>query len=201
MKIPDTKLKKGTPLKITSTGESVWLASNEIKNKAYYFICWGQSFEIEDRYERWLIEDLELVRETTKYSLKNTAPKVSPEKKEKRNDLNDFFDLMANDIPFACMECGKPLYAVNKFFKRAVTCHIFPKSEFPSIATNKDNIFFLGFDLIGVCNHHAEWDNRGSEKRKTMKVLNIACERLQLLKPFLTEGELIKAWKYLGFKP
>lgn len=127
-------------------------------------------------------------------------PVLTPEERAERGDLNDFFRSMEDYIPFNCQECGKPLYAATTFFKRGVTCHIFPKAEFESIKTNPDNIFYLGFDLIGVCNDHDRWDKMGAENRTKMKVYAIALERLELLKPFLSNHEKQMANKYLNIK-
>ncbi|MDB5288559.1 MAG: hypothetical protein JWR05_3508 [Mucilaginibacter sp.] len=116
-------------------------------------------------------------------------------------DLNIFYDQMAEIMPFHCQNCGKPLYAGNKFFKRCVSAHILPKSKFETIATNPDNILFLGWGIIGVCYCHDNYDNKGASDRAAMPCYPLVLERFELLKPHIPENQLNEAMKYLNIKP
>ena len=143
------------------------------------------------------IEDLKAVN-GKRSPIKPTQPKQTSEMRAKQGDLNDFFDRMAINIPFHCENCRKPLYAVNKFERRCCTAHIFPKSKFESIVTNELNIVYLGESILAICDCHGTWDNMGADERKKMPVYGLALRRLEALKPFLTDKELIQANKYLG---
>lgn len=129
-----------------------------------------------------------------------SKPKVLTEKEKTETQLlNEFFIEISLTMPYNCKECGKPLYAKNKFAKRCVSAHILPKAIFPSIATNKNNIFFLGTSIIGICHCHDTWDST-ADKRSKMKVYQLALERFELLKPFLNDKEIIQAYTYLNLE-
>lgn len=124
--------------------------------------------------------------------------KLTVTEKEDKSDLNAFYDEMAIDMPFHCAECNKPLYAITKFAKRACTAHLLPKSLFPSIATNKYNIKFLGCDLIGVCDCHNRYD-ANLESRKKLKIYDEAVKIFAThLRYELNDEDLISACDYLG---
>lgn len=144
-----------------------------------------------------LKEDLSPVRKLG--SSIQAKPKVlTAEKKVVKNDLNAFYDEMAIDMPFNCANCNKPLYAFTKFGKRACTAHLLPKSLFPSIATNKYNIKFLGCGLLGVCDCHSQYD-ANLEERKKLKIYDEAVKIFAVhLRHELNDEDLISACKYLG---
>lgn len=127
---------------------------------------------------------------------------TKPQSSYKRGELGDmtaFFDSMADKVPFNCINCGKPLYAFTKKAKRCVTCHILPKAQFKSLATDPDNILFMGCDFIGSpCDDHTRWDY-SVDNRKKMPVYKIALRRFnEILRHKLTDSEVIKALDYLG---
>ena len=123
----------------------------------------------------------------------------SPEKHAELGDMTAFFDSLVHKIPFHCQNCGKPLYAFTKKAKRAVSCHILPKAKFTSIATDPDNILFMGCDFIGSpCDDHTRWDY-SVDNRIKMPVYKIAVRRFnESLRHKLTDSEVVKALDYLG---
>lgn len=129
----------------------------------------------------------------------SSKPKpLTPTEIEFKASKNDFYKGMANLIPFHCENCHKPLYAFNSFAQRSVTCHILPKCDFPEIATNADNIVFMGCSLLGVCECHGQYDGKGAEYRAGMPIYPKVLEQFKKLKPCLTQSKLIKAYDYLN---
>lgn len=146
----------------------------------------------EDNYWTILKSDLQL--KPGKPTLKVVK---STENSSEKKDLNAFYDSLK--IPFNCQNCRQPLYAFNKRAKRAVSCHIFPKSKFISIATDPDNIVFMGCDFVGSsCDHHTIWDY-SVDNRKKMPIYDLAIKRYsESLKFRMTEKEIVMAEDYLG---
>lgn len=134
-----------------------------------------------------------------KSKIKAQKRPLSQEQINKKEDLRSFYNKL--DVPFNCQECGKPLYAFREFAKRCVSAHILPKSKFPSVAMNPDNIIFLGSDIVaGVCDCHTFYDY-SVENRVNMKIYPIVVDRFESkLKDLLTKHELIEALKYLWIK-
>lgn len=127
-------------------------------------------------------------------------PKQLTEEEKHHKDLvNAMFKGQALIMPINCMNCKKPLRAVKEFAKRCVTAHILPKAEFPEIASEKLNTFFLGAALIGVCSCHDDWDRKGKQYRTTMKIYPEAIERFETeLQKCLNDRQFIKACDYLS---
>jgi len=140
---------------------------------------------------------LKSVKEPNK-PISSKPKKQNSSEKQFKDDLNAFYDKVGLRTPFNCECCGKPLYAFTKKAKRSVAAHILPKAYFESVATNEDNILFMGADYIGCpCNCHDRYD-MNSEIRSKMAVYPLALERFDKLKPHLTDKELISAYTYLG---
>lgn len=189
-----TKLKRGVELSLNGT--SVWVELDS--GGDCVFVCWQKTRDVTkgDVFE-WVVRE-ELKPEAKARQGIQAKPKtLSKDEKVSKSGLNDFFDLMADKIPFNCQECFKPLYAHNKFAKRAVCCHIIPKSLFPTVATVEDNILFMGCDLLGVCNCHSIFDSN-IENRIKMKIYPTALRQFNKFRHLLTDKELIKACKYLN---
>jgi hypothetical protein len=180
------KIKRGT--KLIYNGQTVEMERDREDGTA--LIRMGTMFEDVD------VCDLEPVKKVNK-----PINKVSDTKKEKteREKLNDFFAEVSLKMPYECENCGQPLQAFNKFGKRSCTAHILPKSGFPSVAMNADNILFMGAGFLGGCSCHDRYD-AGIEQRSKMKVYQVALKRFELLKPFLPDLELIRAYSYLNIK-
>jgi hypothetical protein len=190
--IQTPKPKRKHPFVIVETGETVYL--DRIQNATTYFVCDSSALSLDDNY--FPIEKSKL-KEVNKIGKSiSTIPKpLTAEKKTEKQELNEFFASLK--VPYNCMECNKPLYAFNPFAKRCVSAHILPKSIFKSIATNPDNIIFLGSSLLGVCEHHNFYD-QGIKERTGMKIFPLVLERYEKLKEFLTEAEIVQSDKYLG---
>lgn len=92
------------------------------------------------------------------------------------------------------------MYAFTKPAKRASCAHILAKSKYPSIAKNTDNIIFLGCDVFGAsCYCHSTFD-QSVEKRVKMPIYETVLKRFELLKPFLSDKEIIMAEEDLGIR-
>lgn len=124
--------------------------------------------------------------------------KYQPKKVKPVDEYKDFFNSLVDKIPFNCQSCRRPLYAFTKAAKRATSAHILPKSTFPSIAKNPDNIVFLGCAVFGSsCSCHETYDST-VERRVKMPIYETVLKRFELLKPHLSAKEIIAAEEYLG---
>lgn len=190
---PLTKLKK--PLALILMGEQVNLFHHE-KGSSHCVIEFADG---ESRVAA--LCDLDLVGKKFGSSISSKPKTATPEQKQVACDLNSFFDSLADKIPFHCNNCGTPLYAYSKKAKRSVCAHIFPKATFESIKTNPDNILFMGADYIGCpCSCHDRWDMNIDIRKKLIVAYDIAVERFEILKPFMTPKEINKAYEYLGME-
>lgn len=116
----------------------------------------------------------------------------------KKHELNYFFDQQANQVPERCENCNRLLMAYSTWAKRGVTAHILPKSLFLEVATNPNNIMFLGTGLFSDCNCHTNYDNNDAAYRKKMPCYKLALKRYEAFVNELSEPQQIKAEKYLG---
>lgn len=185
-----TKPKRGQ--KFIYQGKPVWIEI--LKPNGRFLVCDSEERSLTDNYFEVKLSDLLSAPEKWQ-SISKQPKKLTDKQKTESQLLNEFFEGLK--IPFNCQECNSPLYAHSKFFRRCVSCHILPKGLFPSIACNPDNILFMGASLLGVCTDHEKWDG-SIDSRIKMKVYQIALQRYELLKPFLSPKELIMADKYLG---
>lgn len=130
----------------------------------------------------------------------SSKPKVLNDKeKTDKQKMDEFYSRIALRMPYECENCGQKLQAFNKFAKRSCAAHILEKCNFPSIAMNEDNILFLGAGFLGGCQCHNLYDSN-VEARSKMKVFQIALNRFEKLKQYLTDKELIKAYTYLNLE-
>lgn len=186
------KVKRGQSYLLN--GETVWIERQMSKTEA--LVCFNEARGLEDRYETVKILELKPVKKSG--SSIQAKPKKQTEKEKTDTQLmNEFFLSLHDKIPFNCTECGKPLYAINNFAKRAVCCHIIPKSLFPSVARNEDNIIFMGPGVLGICHDHDTYDS-SVEKRVKMKVYPLALEKFNKFKHLLNDKDYIDACDYLG---
>ena len=182
------KDKRGKVFKVKETGNEVYLW--KVREDGCYLCSLEKNCELIEFWPDDLIE-----AKTFGKPIKSKP--VTEAKKSKKSALDEFFDRVALKIPFNCENCSRPLYATTKFFKRCVSCHLLPKSDFPSIATNEDNIVFMGVSLLGICNCHSTHDEKGAEYRSKMPIYHTALERLPKLLPHLTDKERMKVYTYL----
>jgi hypothetical protein len=160
-------------------------------------VCTDRSFSDISGFKLVLPSDLSNASSKPKQGI---IAKISPKQKgvkQPDRELNTFYDEMGKVMPFNCQNCNKPLYAHNKFFRRCTAAHILAKSDYPSIATNSDNIIFLGCGIIGVCDCHSSYDLKGAAYRATMPCYPLVLSRYEKLKDYLTEKERFKAEIYL----
>lgn len=192
------KPKRGNPFIDIAKEQNVWLY--RIIDPKTYLVSTDPEFKNSDDMYHVNTGDMRALYKQRSQTIANKVKVPTTAQNEAKNSINQFFDKMALKIPFNCENCGKPLYANNKFAKRCITAHILPKSEFPSISTNENNIIYLGCDLLGICDCHDRWDKQGSANRVTMKVYDKALANFEFLKPHLTDHELVKAYTYLNLK-
>lgn len=135
---------------------------------------------------------------TCKSCMARTTVKKSKAIKEDKKEINVFFASQALIFPMFCENCGERLDSSSMFARRAQTCHILPKRKnmFKSVATHPQNKMFMC--CFHGCHGHGTWDNTDAERRKRMKVYELAIERYRQFEDVLTEAERIKAEKYLG---
>lgn len=188
---PATKLRRGSEHYLN--GNPVYIERD--RQDGTVLITDSKLLRPEDNY--WTINKSDLKVAFKKGSSISVKPKPATEKqKSDQSDLNTFFDGLK--VPFNCQSCRRPLYAFNKKARRGVSCHLLPKSVFKSIATNADNIVFMGCDVFGSsCDCHSIFD-RSVDKRKKMPIYELALKRYELLKPHLTVKEIQLADEYLG---
>ncbi|ASU34375.1 hypothetical protein [Mucilaginibacter xinganensis] len=183
--------------KVIYQGKEVFVSSTK-RTDNKIVICDDENLQTGFNYEPVYPYELSPVRQLRQGI--STKPQT-PEKRAELSDMTAFFDLLAQIVPFNCDNCFKPLYAVTKKSKRCVTAHIFPKAYFESIATNPDNILFMGADFIGCpCNCHDRWDANLDSRKKLTRAYSIALIRFEILKPFMTDKELVAAYEYLGLE-
>jgi hypothetical protein len=187
---PDLKLKK--PTSVILMGEEVTVFHHE-RGSSHCVI------ELPDGTSKVAaLCDLELVGKQ-RTAIASGKKALTPEQATEKQQLNAFFSLMAEIAPFKCMNCGKFMFAVNKAAIRAITCHIVPKSIFPELATDPDNVVFMGVYAFGSeCDHHAIWDY-SVENRVKMAIYPLVIKRYyEKLRDKLSEAKQQLADEYLG---
>lgn len=192
-----TRLKRGrTPY--LHNGKTVYIFRH--KERGTYVVCDDIDFTPgADFYDADILE-LEAVNRQ-RAGINITPKPLTSDERVNKDDLNAFYDTMAQCMPFNCECCGKPLYAFTKGAKRCVSAHILPKSEFPTVKTNPNNMMFLGWGVVGVCFCHDDWDKRGAKERSEMKCYGIALERFGKFADELSERDLQRAYDYLFITP
>lgn len=188
---PDLRLKKPTPVILKGKQASVF---HHEKGSTYCVVLNEKGEPVTAA-----LCDLDYVKQPGKGLSKK--PKELTEKQiNDKKDMNAFFDSLSAKIPFNCQSCRKALYAFNKAAKRSVCAHCLPKSLFPSIAKNPDNIVFLGCDVFGSsCFCHSQYDS-SVDRRKKMPIYETVLKRFDILKPYLSKKEIIQAEEYLGLR-
>lgn len=133
-----------------------------------------------------------------KYNTTLKVVKVKPAKQKEKDEYNEFFKSLYPKVPFNCQSCRRSLYAFTNTQKKASCAHLLPKAIFKSIATNPDNIVFLGVDVFGAsCNCHSAYDST-VERRVKMPIYETVLKRYELLKPHLSAKDIQLAYEYLG---
>ncbi len=195
-KVPGfVKYKAGN--KVLYQGKEVYVSSSK-RSDNKIVICDDENLQTGFNYEPVFPHELSPVRQLRQGIV--TKP-PTPEKRAELCDMTAFFDSLADKVPFGCQNCNTPLYAFTKKAKRSVCAHIFPKARFESIATNPANILFMGADYIGCpCNCHDRWDANLDSRKKLTRAYRIALDRFEILKPAMTDKELVMAYEYLGLE-
>lgn len=191
-----TKFKRGTEWLLN--GNSVWIELDQQTDNV--FICYQKTRDVTkgDLFQWVVREDLKPINKGR--STITSKPKVLTNKEKTETEkLNDFYKKIALKAPYKCENCGQKLQAFNNFGLRSCTAHILPKAHFPSIATNEDNILFIGAGFLGGCHCHDTFDSDANTRSK-MKAFPIALERFEKLKQYLTNKEIIKAQTYLSIQ-
>lgn len=133
---------------------------------------------------------------------KKSAKKIKAEKEAKKSEkmtLGQFFQLMIDCAPAACMETGEPL--IYKIKPHECVCHILPKrgvneGGVPSMAKNPLNIVFLNEEV------HTKMDkDLGTKSKgkfvKAMKIYPILKERVAKMWPAIPANERVNIPSFL----
>lgn len=192
---PIIKPKRGKEFYSNDHGANVYLY--RIKSNTVYLICTDSSFPNDpDVYHD--VHPASLVETRPARQGITSKPKKLTEKQfQVKQDLNQFFELISIKIPWGCENCGKPLYANNNFAKRSVSAHILPKAIFPTVATNENNIMFLGAGFLCICQCHDSWD-ANIDSRVKMKIYDYAIRKFELFKDQIPDDQIDEALKYLN---
>ncbi len=193
-----TKYKRG--IELSANGIPVWVELDQ--NGDCVFVCYQKTRDVTKGDEFVWIEREALKVANKGRSTISSKPKVLTDtEKTDKQKLDEFYSRIALRMPYNCENCLKPLYAFNKTAKRSVTCHLLPKSIFESIATDPQNIVFMGADYIGCpCNCHDRYDSNVDTRIK-MPIYKVALERFETdLKFKLTPRELKQAFTYLNIE-
>lgn len=188
---PASKLRRGSEHYLN--GKPIYIERD--RGDGTILISDSKQLRPEDNY--WNVNKSELKIAYKKGSSISSKEKpLTPNQVKDKSDLNSFFDELK--VPFNCQSCRRPLYAFNKKARRGSSAHLLPKSIFKSIATNPDNIVFMGCDVFNAsCDCHTIYD-RSVEKRVKMPIYELALKRYELLKRHLTVKEIQLADEYLG---
>lgn len=144
--------------------------------------------------------DLDLVGKT-RTPISNKVKHATPAELSDKKLLDAFFLEMGEILPQLCENCSQPLNAFNRAARRAMTCHILPKKDdlFPELATDPDNILFMGVVIFGSsCNCHTSFDS-SVEKRMLMPIYPRALKQYkEKLRPQLSVKKQQLADEYMG---
>jgi hypothetical protein len=193
-----TKLRRGTEHLLF--GKSVWVFRDQENGS----VCICDDKSLHDECNFWVVlkSDLVPVQKPAK-PIPNRHKKLEPEEQQFQIELDDFFKSLWDDKHhYKCMNCRADLFAINNNQKRSVSAHILPKTKeggFPEIATDQDNILFLGCMPKGSnCNCHGTWDSTIARRVK-MAIYPYALKKyIEKLRPQLTEPQQQKADEYMG---
>lgn len=125
-----------------------------------------------------------------KKSIDNKRKKIS---KTEPSKMGDWYKIQISIMPKCCEECGKSLAPDMAINKTIPIAHIIPKSSYPSVAAHPLNVLFLCGD------HHTNYDNKGADYRKSMKINEKATRRGLLLYESLTDFEKMRFEKEFGY--
>lgn len=123
--------------------------------------------------------------------MKRQTKKASERRKTEREGYADFF-LKHAEIARkrrTCDNCGAKLVG-----HVSEVAHILPKQVFKSVATNDNNVVYLGSAAFSNCTCHDEYDSSWS-KAKKMPVWKTILDKYLLLKGEVEETHL---WKILN---
>jgi len=193
---PATKLKRGTEHFLN--GKPVYIERD--KGDGTVFITNSKERLPGDNY--WWVNKADLsIAHQYNSTISTKEKKATTAELSEKKQLDAFYNEMALKIPFNCQNCRRALYALNKGARRAVTCHILPKKEaqFPELATDPDNILFMGVYQFGSsCNDHTYWD-ANVESRMKMPIYEYALKRYQeKLRHKLSPAKQQLADEYMG---
>lgn len=113
--------------------------------------------------------------------LKLKGPKPAGLKRAEAKSKAGFFQAMLALAPSKCMETGCPLK--SKVNLMEIVVHILPKSKVKSMAEDPRNIVYLDGDV------HTNFDNKGQEFIKKMKILPLLKKRVEMMWPEIPENE------------
>lgn len=149
--------------------------------------CWNE-FLFNSEQGKIYMEKKNTTNKNKNYKIRKISPKTRERNKNKRDALNVFFKKHESLIiknKAVCDNCGAPLR--GSYWEVA---HILPKSKFPSISTNDNNILYLGAGLSYFpCECHKEFDAKINNEEELMKmpVYSKALKKLSKIKSEIKE--------------
>jgi hypothetical protein len=183
------KPKRGA--EFTHNGTTVYL--NLIKKDGLYLVSTDKEFGLDAEYYS---VSPELLKKVFKIGKPISKGKPSKEKVNKQRMYNEFFQDQSGRIPRCCQCCNEPFGFIPGWRVKFVMAHLLPKSDFESVAVDPENLMFLC--VFSDHNCHDQWDKRNAADRVKMACYPFALRQFEKFKHKLTEGELIKAYEYLG---
>lgn len=119
--------------------------------------------------------------------MKKQSKAARERRKKHREGFTEFYEKhaqMARKQRY-CENCGARLRGVI-----AEVAHILPKQLFKSVATNDNNVLYLGSSFTSNCNCHDLYDSSWS-KAKSMPVWEIAVERFKRMEEDIEENSFM----------
>ncbi|MEB0262884.1 hypothetical protein [Mucilaginibacter sp. 10I4] len=161
----------------------------------------SKQLRLEDNF--WTVNKSDL-KIAIKYNTTLKVVKLTPAKQKEKDKYSDFYKSIAHKVTTKCQNCRIELFAFTNKQCLFVSAHIFPKNIFKSIATDPNNILFMGVQGNGMqcrCRCHTEWDatveNRISPRFIHARNLALRAYNNHLKKK-MTAKEVIMAEEYLG---
>jgi hypothetical protein len=194
---PATKLRRGSEHYLN--GKPVYIQLDRCDGT----VCICNDKSLLPKFNFWDVLKSDL-KTQPKYNTTLKVVKVKPSKKKEKDEYSEFYKSIALKVTGSCQNCRKDLFAKTNWQRKCVSAHIFPKQTFKSIATDPENILFMGAQVKGTecrCRCHTEWDatveNRISPR--FIHARNLALRAFNdHLKKKMTSKEIIMAEEYLG---
>lgn len=118
-----------------------------------------------------------------KVSKKKAAEKLATNGGE-QTELQKWYAKIMKKEDAVCWETGEKINKNDKLGWHGSIAHVLPKAVFPSVATHPLNYLILSMWNGSHANYDSSW-----AKARTMKVWDLAMDRIVMMEPDLTEEE------------